>query len=255
MKESLLEICVDTIDAAQAAERGGADRIELCSALSEGGLTPSYGFLRKTCQSLNIPVFPMIRPRGGDFFYSDEEFAIMKEDIQEAKAAEASGVVLGILHQDTTIDIERTRELIEFARPLQVTFHRAFDLSEDLSQALEDVISTGANILLTSGGQAKITSGIETAQKLFRQARGRIEIMIGSGINVANIRQLAASTEIRTFHASLRSTEKSPVSISKRMVGISDDPGSDFLRSVVKEEDVRQVVHILKETQVASARS
>jgi copper homeostasis protein len=253
MKETLLEICVDTIDAAQSAARGGANRIELCNALSEGGLTPSFGFLREACQLLNIPIFPMIRPRGGDFFYSSDEFEIMKQDIQQAKALGARGVVLGVLKQDSTIDVERTRELVNLARPLQVTFHRAFDLTGDLSQALEDVIATGADILLTSGGHAKITSGVDTAQKLFEQAAGRIEIMIGSGINIGNIRGLAESTDIHTFHASLRSTEESPVSMPKRMVGISDEPASDLVRSVVRENDVREVVRLLKEARVVPA--
>lgn len=254
MKEPFLEVCVETIDSAQAAERGGAHRIELCNALSEGGLTPSYGFLHEACQALRIPIFPMIRPRGGDFFYSPAEFQIMKEDIRQAKVAGAAGVVLGILHQDNTIDIERTHELVELARPLRVTFHRAFDLCDDLSQALEDVIATGADTLLTSGGHAKIVSGIKDANQLSRQAKGRIEIMVGSGITVGNIRQLAEATEIRIFHASLRSIVESPISIPKRMVGISDEPTSDFVRSIVREEDVREAVRLLKEAHLVSVR-
>jgi copper homeostasis protein len=254
MKEPFLEICVETIDSARAAEKGGAHRIELCSALSEGGLTPSFGFLQEACQLLSIPVFPMIRPRGGDFFYSPDEFQIMREDIRQAKAMGVQGVVFGILHADNTIDVERTRELVELARPMSATFHRAFDLAEDLGEALEDVIATGADTILTSGGHAKIVSGIETVNKLFDQAEGRIEIMIGSGINLKNIRTLAESTEIRTFHASLRSIEKSPISLPSRMVGISDEPTTDFIRSVIKEEDVREAVRLLKEAHLVSVK-
>lgn len=254
MKEPFLEVCAETMDAAQTAERGGANRIELCSALSEGGLTPSAGFIRRACQLLKIPVFPMIRPRGGDFFYSDEEFQIMKEDIEQTKHLGAQGVVLGISKQDSTVDIERTRILVELARPMQVTFHRAFDLTPDLNQALEDVIATGADTLLTSGGHVKITFGLKVAEELLHQAKGRIEIMIGSGINPGNIRKLAENTEIRFFHASLRSLRDSPVIIPQRVVGISDEPASDFIRSVVKEEDVREVVRTLKEAQLHYAK-
>lgn len=255
MKVPFLEVCAETIDAAQAAERGGANRIELCSALSEGGLTPSGGSILRACHLLSIPVYPMIRPRGGDFFYSEEEFEIMKEDIEQAKFMGAKGVVLGISRQDSTIDIERTRALVELSRPMKVTFHRAFDLTPDLNQALEDVIATGADTLLTSGGETKITFGIKTAEALYHQAKGRIEIMIGSGINPGNIRKLAENTEIRCFHASLRSLKDSPVAVPERVVGISDEPASDFVRSTVKEEDVREVVRHLKEAQLHYAKS
>lgn len=255
MTEPFLEVCVETIESAIIAERGGAHRIELCSALSEGGLTPSYGFLRKVCQELTIPVFPMIRPRGGDFFYSNDEFDIMKEDIQQAKAMGVQGVVFGLLRQDSTVDIERTSELVHLARPLKVTFHRAFDLTEDLSEALEDVIATGADTLLTSGGHAKITGGIKVADKLFQQAKGRIQILIGSGISTRNVRSLAEATSIRNFHASLRVLQDSPVAIPKRMVGSSDEPTSDYLRPVLKEESVREVLQILRETKALTGKA
>lgn len=239
MKEPFLEICVDTIDAALAAERGGANRIELCSALSEGGLTPSAGLMRLACQSLRIPVFPMIRPRGGDFFYSNEEFEIMKTDIALAKQFGAKGVVLGISKQDATVDIERTTELVKLANPLHVTFHRAFDRTPDLEQALEDVIRTGCRTILTSGGEAIIPKGIGAAENLYLKARARIEIMVGSGITEANIGALAAQTSIYTFHASLRQSVATPVTIPSRLAHDSAEIRKNLARISVSSERVR----------------
>lgn len=201
----LLEISVESIEAGAAAERGGADRIELCADLSVGGLTSQTSLLRAVRQKIQIPIFVMIRPRAGDFVYSSAEFAQMKKSIKENREAGASGLVLGILKPDRTVDIDRTRELLELAQPLPVTFHRAFDACADLTQALEDVVRSGAARILTSGGAATAHEGADNIKMLVSAAGDRVTIVPAAGINAANILQLAAATRAREFHSGLSS--------------------------------------------------
>jgi copper homeostasis protein len=200
-----LEISVETIEAAQAAERGGADRIELCKNLSVGGITPSIELMRGVRAQLRIPIFGMIRPRAGDFVYSDAEFAAMRHSIVEAKESRMHGVVLGVLTKERRVDIERTRELVEFAKPLPLTYHRAFDEASDLRQALEDVIKTGASRILTSGGAKTATEGAAVLSELVAAAENRIVIVPGAGNNAANISLVAQKTGAREFHSGLSS--------------------------------------------------
>ena len=241
-----LEVCVEAVEAAIAAERGGAHRIELCSALLEGGLTPSYGLVLQTLKQLTIPVYVMIRPRGGDFLYSAMEFKIMRQDILQAKSLGAAGVVLGILTADGRIDVERTRELVQLARPMQVTFHRAFDRSANLLQSLEDVIATGADRILTSGGATVVTAGTEQAAAVFRQAAGRIAIMAGSGVNASNVRSIMQRTGILHYHASLRKPMESAMQFHNQQTRIASGPADEYTRFTVHEEDVRQCIDMLQ---------
>src|SRR5579864_8529407 len=190
----LLEVCVDSIDSALAADRGGADRIELCSSLLEGGLTPSPGVISTVLGKVSLGVFVMIRPRGGDFCYSDDEFRAMEQDVRTAKQLGADGVVFGILKEDGRIDAARTHRLLEVARPLKVTFHRAFDMSRDLSESLEDVIRAGVDRVLTSGGEQNVELGQAKIAQLHRQAENRVIVMPGSGITEQNVRQLISVT-------------------------------------------------------------
>lgn len=202
-QKHLLEISVDTLDKAVAAERGGADRIELCADLSVGGLTPDSKMLRSVREKVRIPIFSMIRPRPGDSVYSGAEFAEMQHSVQVAKAAGMNGVVLGLLQEDRRVDVRRTGELVELARPLPVTFHRAFDETANLGEALEDVIQTGAARNLTSAGAKTALQGAAKLAELVRAARGRILIVPGAGITHSNIAKVAEQTGAIEFHAGL----------------------------------------------------
>jgi copper homeostasis protein len=196
---------VESLDSASAAERGGADRIELCAELIHGGITPSFAAMRKLHEELEIPVFPIIRPRAGDFLYSDSEFAAMKRDIATVRDLGMEGVVFGMLRDDRSVDVERTSELVQWARPLEVTFHRAFDSTPDLLHAVEDVIATGATRILTSGGAASAPQGVATLRKLVEAAGDRIIIMPGAGLDARNISKVLADTKATEFHAGLGS--------------------------------------------------
>lgn len=211
MRNIVFELCAESIDACLAARSGGANRIELCSALSEGGLTPSHGFIREAVTRSGLPIHILLRPRGGDFVYSDAEFDVMREDLQHLRLLGASGVVLGALRADGTVDVEHTRELVAIAGPLDVTFHRAFDEAASLDQALEDVIGTGCKRVLTSGGQRDVVSGAESLARLVRQAAGRIDIAVGGGLRLENAAAVARTTGAQHFHGSMRRNVDGPV--------------------------------------------
>ena len=199
-----LEICANSIESALAAQRGGTDRIELCDNMQEGGTTPSFGMIRRCKELLSIPVFPIIRPRGGDFVYTDEEFEVMKVDVEMCKELGCEGVVIGILKEDGSIDKERCAVLIAMARPMEVTFHRAFDCCKDMKKGLEDIIDLGCQRVLTSGGAALAADGIAVIRDLVKQAEGRVIIMAGSGINGENLQKVADGTEAGEFHSTAK---------------------------------------------------
>lgn len=242
----VIEICVDSLESALAAEQGGAQRIELCAALSEGGLTPSLGLLKAVRSRLAIDIHVMIRPRAGDFFYSAGEREIMREDIALARQAGAQGVVFGLLTAEGEVDVEHTRELVAHARPMQVTFHRAFDLARDLARdlggALEDVIRTGADRLLTSGGEPTATEGQQRLAAMVRASAGRLVIMPGSGVRPENVVELAQATGASEFHASMRRRIASPVRHNASAVHLGDAGSDEYARVVVRAEDVRRLV-------------
>lgn len=202
-RRCLLEISVETLEATLAAARGGADRIELCGNLSAGGITPSAALMHAVRAHLSIPVFAMIRPRAGDFDYSGAEILEMRRSITDAKESGMDGVVLGVLTKNHRVDVERTQELVEFAKPLPVTYHRAFDEAADLRQALEDVIQSGAKRILTSGGSKSALEGAAVLAELIAAAGERIVIVPGAGISAANIEQVALRTGAREFHSAL----------------------------------------------------
>jgi len=242
----LLEICCDSIDSALAAERGGAQRIELCSSLLEGGLTPSVGFIRTARANTSVALFAMIRPRGGDFCYSESEFEAMREDILLAKASGADGVVLGLLAEDGNIDVARSAALVELASPLPVTFHRAFDLSADLERSLENVIKTGARRILTSGGVPTAPEGVEQIWRLVQAAGDRIRLIAGSGINSENAAQLITRSGVHEIHASAKAKIPSPMRLRKN-VPMGSTGNEEYTRFVANEEEVRRLARVLRD--------
>jgi len=249
-----LEVCVDSIESAIASDRGGADRIELCSCLAEGGVTPSPGVIATVLDQVALGVFVMIRPRTGDFCYSSAEFRAMEQDILAAKQQGADGVVFGIVLEDGRIDVARTQRLIEIARPLKVTFHRAFDASRDLSEALEDLVRAGVDRVLTSGGEQNVDLGRSKIADLNRQAGGRIVVMPGGGITEKNVRQLLSETGAREIHASLRTAVPSPMNHRNERIAMSEIQERDHQRFVVLEGRVRAFLALFSSSDWGSNR-
>lgn len=207
--EYKLELIGFTLEGCQLAQALGANRIELCDNPVEGGTTPSYGFIKAARSLLNIELYPIIRPRGGDFLYNDAEFEIMKSDVQLCKKLGCDGIVIGLLHSEGTIDKEKTQVLVELAYPMGVTFHRAFDRVADPNKSLEDIIDLGCERILTSGLQATAAAGIQLIESLIKQADNRIIIMPGSGVRADNIIEIANKTGAKEFHSSARIFQQS----------------------------------------------
>lgn len=211
----ILEIAVFNISSALLASKAGADRIELCENPVEGGTTPSYGTLKIAREKISIPVFPIIRPRGGDFLYSEEEFAVIKKDIALCKELGFEGIVTGLLHADGSIDTKRTQQLVSLAYPMELSFHRAFDRAKDPMQALEDIIASGCTRILTSGQTPDAFNGKELIRQLVEKAGSRIIIMPGSGVRSNNIKELATYTGAVELHSSARISTASAMEFSQ----------------------------------------
>lgn len=236
---AVLEICVESVEAAMAAEAGGAQRIELCSSLNEGGLTPSVGMMCAVRSSVKISVHAMIRPRAGDFLYSEREIAAMREDIAAAANCGMEGVALGLLDVDGNVDVARTWELIERARPMEVTFHRAIDMALDVEGALEDVIRAGADRILTSGAEPTAMQGRNHIHKLIQTSSGRIRVMVGGGVRADNVRQIAQATHALEYHASLRRTMPSSIRYQRRKIHLGNMGVDEYAHNIVRAADVR----------------
>jgi copper homeostasis protein len=241
-----LEICIDSVESAVAAERGGAQRVELCADLVEGGISPSAGLIASVRSHISIGLFVMIRPRGGDFCYSDLEFEVMQQEIKHARNLGADGLVLGLLDRDARIDVERTLQLVHLAEPLPVTFHRAIDMTPDPVEALEDVIATGARRVLTSGGAPNVIFGARTIAGMVKIANGRIIVMPGGGVSAETVIAIADETSATEFHSSARVTLPSPMRFRKKGIAMGDVPDREYDRFCASEEKVRALVNALE---------
>lgn len=239
-----LEIATSDFESTKNAVAGGADRIELCANLGEGGTTQSYGVIKKCRESFDVKIYPIIRVRGGDFFYTDEEYDCMYQDALMCKELGCDGVVIGFLHKDATIDIERTAKIVEAVSPLGVTFHRAFDRCVAPFKALEDLISIGCERILTSGQKLTAKDGAGLISELNLIANSRIVIMPGSGVRNTNILSLVAQTKCHEFHTSLRELRKSVMSFFPPAFEQNEENN----HYSIDEEKVRQLKNILAQT-------
>ena len=238
----LLEVCANSVQSAINADIAGAQRIELCQNLNEGGTTPSWGAIQYCTQHLSLKTFVLIRPRTGDFCYSDAEFEVIKNDVLECKRLGAAGVVVGFLNSDYTIDIGKTVEIVKLAAPMEVTFHRAFDICAQQEQSLEDIINCGCHRILTSGFKKTAEEGVEELAKLKLLANGRIAILVGSGINQHNIAEIATKTGLTEFHASCKKTIKDTAYTSEKEYL----DNSNIIYSQTDSDEVREILQILK---------
>jgi len=245
--EYQFEICANSVESCLAAQKGGAHRVELCAGISEGGTTPSYGEIVVARELLYIKLHVIIRPRGGDFLYNEQEIHIMERDIEMAHQIGVDGVVFGCLSPKGHIDINNTKRLIEAAKGLSVTFHRAFDVCIDPYQALEELIALGVDRILTSGQQPTALQGISLIKELVQKAADRIIILPGSGINENNILQIAQESNAREFHYSARENRESGMIYRSSQVSMSG-PGmpSEFVQSVTTANRVQATINALK---------
>lgn len=242
MEKITLEICAASLASCVAAAEGGADRIELCDNLLEGGTTPSYATIALAREKVKIALYPIIRPRGGDFLYDDLEFAIMQKDIQLCKELGCDGVVTGLLTADGKVDKPRTRTLVELAWPMGVTFHRAFDMTDDAFEALEDVIETGCERILTSGQRNTAPEGAPLIAQLVEKAAGRIAIMAGSGVRANNVGALVTATRAQEYHTTAKDYIESRMQFRNPNVSMGGIPGvPEYGIAVTQAEQVKLI--------------
>lgn len=235
-----LEVIAFNIESCILAEANGVSRIELCDNQADGGTTPSYGFIKAARKILSIELYPIIRPRGGDFFYSDEEFEIIKSDLLLCKSLGCDGVVIGLLNADGSVDKQKTKILTELAYPMGVTFHRAFDRTKNMFEALEDIIDCGCERILTSGQKPAAYDGMDNIKALIEKADNRIIIMPGSGINSKNIIKIAQYTGATEFHSSARNFIESKMQFSQPSM-------NEQLNSVnLNADEVCSIINALK---------
>lgn len=237
-----LEVCVDSVASAIAAERGGAHAVELCSNLAEGGTTPSAGLIAMVRGRVGIELRVLVRPRVGDFLYSNDEFDVMNRDILLAKQLGANGIAIGILDVDGNVDNARTGALVNLVHPLRVTFHRAFDMTRDPDSALESVVQTGCDRVLTSGAAKSGVKGIEAIRHLVNAAKDRIRVVAAGSIREDNVRRIVARTGVREIHAALQTPEPSLMRYRNQATTMGTSQGVEYLRSVVLPETVEGLI-------------
>lgn len=240
------ELCAYSVDACRVAQRLGVNRVELCASPAEGGVTPSLATIERVAQIENLDLSVMIRPRGGDFLYSDDEFQTMLLDIDRARTAGATGVVFGILTADGRVDVERTRMLVEAARGMETTFHRAVDMTEDYEQAIEDVIAAGCTRILTSGGYDKAIDGIDNIRRAVELSRGKIEIMAGSGVVAANARALM-DVGVDALHFSAKRMVAGGMKYRNPRISMGGSAAVDeYALRVVDENEVNEILNLIR---------
>lgn len=240
------ELCAYSVDACRVAARLGVNRVELCASPAEGGVTPSLATIERVAEIEGLDLSVMIRPRGGDFLYSDDEFETMLRDIEYARKGGATGVVFGILTAEGRVDVERTRRLVEAAEGLETTFHRAVDMCEDYEQAVEDIIATGCKRILTSGGYDKAIDGIENISRAVAISKGRIEIMAGSGVGSTNARELIG-VGVDALHFSAKSTTMGGMKYRNPRISMGGTASVDeFSLRTVDEEEVTKILNIIE---------
>ena len=237
--KAIFEVCAFNIQSSIIAEKVGAARVELCDNPVEGGTTPSYGTIKKTREKISILLYPIIRPRSGNYFYDEEELAILEQDIKMCRELGCNGVSIGVQHIDGTIDIDNLKRMVEWAYPMKVTCNRAFDATPDPWQALEDIISAGCERVLTSGQKTGAPEAGEILGKLVKQANGRIIIMPGAGINSTNIKQLMTESGATEFHGSARKIIANPMSYANPNV---TDAGNIYMAN---EEELTKIIAVL----------
>lgn len=243
---TLLEAAVDTVSSAVSANRAGVGRIELCANLNDGGTTPSAGLVATTLEVSGIPVFALIRPRGGDFVYSRSELDVMRRDIDVFLTMGVGGFVIGALSADSTIDVRHTHAMVRAAGSIPVTFHRAFDFTPDLPAALEQLIDAGVQRVLTSGGAPTALEGAETIAGLVERARGRIIVMAGGGIRENNVREVVARTRVSEIHAGVSTPARSPSSFAKAVKLRKSFPERELDWHELDEARMRQLVELTR---------
>lgn len=246
MKKQYVEICVSSIDSCLIAQKAGADRVELCDNLLEGGTTPSYSTIVYAKEHLSLDTMVMIRPRGGDFLYNDIEFQLMKEDILVCKKIGVKGVVLGLLNTDGSIDKQRTKELIKLSQPLDVCFHRAVDMTSDYIKAVEDIIDCGAKRILTSGARNKAIEGMDNIKKIQNIYGDRIEIMVGSGVNSNNVSMLKKETNVSNFHLSAKYSIDSDMTFRHPIVSMGGININEYSKTIANYDEIKKVVQLVK---------
>jgi copper homeostasis protein len=241
-----LEVCANTLTSALAAQEGGAIRVELCDNLGEGGTTPSYGQIKLARKLLHIKLYVLIRPREGDFLYTDTEFEIMKADVQNCIDIGCDGVVIGILNQDGSIDTKRCAELVKMAKDkgLGVTFHRAFDMCNDMDKALEEIIAMGCERILTSGGKSTAIEGANVIAHLIQKAAGRIIIMPGSGVSESTVADLIHYTKAKEIHSSARGPVKSNMEYHNDHIILSRDHLDEYSILMTDANKVREIIRL-----------
>jgi copper homeostasis protein len=240
-----LEISTYNIEGVISAHKLGANRVELCDNIKEGGTTPSYGFIKQALEIDHPEVFVIIRPRGGDFLYSDAEFQIIKDDIIEAKKLGVDGVVCGVLLSDGNIDKVRTKELINLARPMKFTFHRAFDMSKSYQNSINDLIEIGVDIVLTSGMKDKAIDGIYILKELVEISKGRIEILAGSGVNSENIAELSEKANITNFHMSAIKYVNSEMKYFNNSLNMGNIESEEYTKLTVDSDKIMKAVEVI----------